>query len=506
MPVIKCKGIASLVYNDPNKNCCEKDKGNVLVISQKLAKQYIQQCTSKKIPVFLEHNPKYKVGLVNAIEMDYVDSRSQLALFIDFEITNEKFIKAIQTVAKIRMNEINQQQYMSSDNFVHGGKNSNDAFDMTAYMSLLQRLPGLSLGHISKDLSIYELSLCVAGKRDSTLITEAHYYPDIEGEIYDEEDYMAFLAGLHTVGNGERINKVTRDMNDLNIPEAILAFSKGVIPGNNSLRKNIITEPVMEQPNQITLPEITRAVQTALTNLSSAHNKDQTNESYTTNQQLNQQPNVTLSNHQFPSQQQFSQQHMMPYPPCIYYVQTPTPQQGQMPSNNSSNKPSHKRTKPYHDQSHDQFGMESGSSDSEPETSVKCSTKKRKKTERSVNINQLHSDMESMKQKIDSLVHESQRIQKDDTFERKFNNKLDTLLDCITKQKSQVDLTSQTESTKTEQPHEQNNTPESITDNNPHQEHHTTYSYHSDSNVKDMLRKSLIDVTKDKSALFQPKD
>jgi len=77
---------------------------------------------------------------------------------------------------------------VQSQQFLKGSRapdpeNSSAELDLTAHQAILQRLPGLSLGHDTDNLDIVELSLCVAGARPGTVVTQASY--DIESDGCD---------------------------------------------------------------------------------------------------------------------------------------------------------------------------------------------------------------------------------------------------------------------------------------------------------------------------------
>jgi len=260
MPRIKCKGITTLIQKDPNAGIQFDKEKKFYAIPRNLATRYIKQSS---VPVLLEHNRKFVVGTVDNfyIEEACVEGEKREVLGAEFTIDNESFIDVLQHVCVFRFKEIAPVDYISSDGFVKAeNENSNAELDLTAHQAILQRLPGLSLGHDNESLDIVELSMCVAGARPGTVVTEAMY--DIETECQEEhrennkETYQEFFAGLHAMSNGFRCKKVEADLKALDMPTTCLVYSK-LREENRPITEDerVVNLPsTMEQPQQHHVP------------------------------------------------------------------------------------------------------------------------------------------------------------------------------------------------------------------------------------------------------------
>ena len=264
MPRIKCKGITTLIQKDPNAGIKYDKEKKFYAIPRTLANRYVKQAS---VPLLLEHNRKFTIGNVDNfyIEETCVDGEKREVLGAEFTIDNGSFIDVLQHVCAFRFKEIAPTDYISSDGFVKTEiVNSNAELDLTAHEAILQRLPGLSLGHDSESLDIVELSLCVAGARPGTVVTQAAYEVETDGsevskEEEDKEIYREFFAGLHAMSNGFRCKKVEADLKALDMPTTCLVYSK---VGEGRKENGSITEDktvenlpsTMEQPQQHHVP------------------------------------------------------------------------------------------------------------------------------------------------------------------------------------------------------------------------------------------------------------
>jgi len=259
MPRIRCKGIATLIQKDPNADIkFDKDK-KFYSIPRNLAIRYVRQ---PSVPLLLEHNRKFTVGNVDNfyIEEACVEGEKREVLGAEFTIDNESFIDVLRHVCAFRFKEIAPTEYISSDGFVKTEiGNSSAELDLTAHEAILQRLPGLSLGHDSDSLDIVELSLCVAGARPGTVVTEAAYEDEADSSEESKEDkevYREFFAGLHAMSNGFRCKKVEADLKALDMPTTCLVYSN-VREENRSITGEETVENLpstMEQPQQHHVP------------------------------------------------------------------------------------------------------------------------------------------------------------------------------------------------------------------------------------------------------------
>jgi len=258
MPRINCKGIATLIQKDPNAGIKYDKEKKFYAIPRNLADRYVKQSS---VPLLLEHNRKFTVGNVDKfyVEETSVDGEKREVLGVEFTIDNESFIDVLRHVCAFRFKEIAPVDYMSSDGFVKTEiGNSNAELDLTAHEAILQRLPGLSLGHDSESLNIVELSLCVAGARPGTVVTQAVYevetHDSEEPKEEDKEIYREFFAGLHAMSNGFRCRKVEADLKALDMPTTCLVYSK-VGEGREENRSITEDETVVNLPNTMEQPQ-----------------------------------------------------------------------------------------------------------------------------------------------------------------------------------------------------------------------------------------------------------
>ena len=228
MPVVKCKGVAALINN--NSKCEFDDQGRFLSIPKPLAKKYASK--SRNLPLRLEHNKNFSVGTVH----EFYEAKLPIkgvekdVLAVDFTINDESFICAVRNACQCRMQEINKLDFKSSDGFLKE-TNPQAPIDITARDALQQRLPELSLCHdaAKEDLDIIEMSLCVAGKRPYTVMTDVVYDEKTHGvqpTVANVTSYITFIAALHSMSNGPRCEKVKKDISDLNIPSQCLVYSQ----------------------------------------------------------------------------------------------------------------------------------------------------------------------------------------------------------------------------------------------------------------------------------------
>jgi len=254
MPVIRCKGIASIITSDEStledRDNWHSDDSRFNEVPMSLAENYARM--KKTVPLFLLHNKRFRVGTVHSFHIEKRVLRNKLenVLVTDFSITNKNFIRAIQKCTNMRFDEVKPTPYVSSDGFIKLPKNKqNNAkapdLDVTAHVALLQRFPELSLGHNVKTLNVTEMSMCLAGARDMTVLTSAVYKPEIDEDDDDDDDddhfadkdsvddYINVFASLLSTSNGPLNDKAADDL--LNVPNlpvsSVLRYSKDCANG-----------------------------------------------------------------------------------------------------------------------------------------------------------------------------------------------------------------------------------------------------------------------------------
>jgi hypothetical protein len=203
------------------------------VIPMSFAKRYAS--AKKTVPLLLVHNKRLKVGTVKAfaVERRKINNESRDVLMADFDITNEGFIRAVQDSASLRFKDLKPTSYASSDGFLSphtlDGAETTD-FDLTARVALLQRFPGLSLGHNVDTLGVKEMSLCLAGARPTAVVTHARYLADDAGDDGSSGEVASFtsvLASMLATSNGPLNQKASADILSLaNMPTSVLDYSK----------------------------------------------------------------------------------------------------------------------------------------------------------------------------------------------------------------------------------------------------------------------------------------
>ena len=225
-PKLKCRGVATLIDSDPNAKLKFDKNNRFYVITKKMADKYIKQ---KNVPVILEHRTDLPLGVVDkfCIEKISVDDKKCDALIAEYTINNAHFIKALKDVTKARYEKTMVLKFKSSDNFIEGVPTSGDYdLDATAFFSLANKLPSISLSHDKKSLDISEMSLCVAAVRRACVSTDVVYENSGDGSKDDggvsnentsEEKFIKALATLHSLGNSFRIDKVRDDLEALNM-------------------------------------------------------------------------------------------------------------------------------------------------------------------------------------------------------------------------------------------------------------------------------------------------
>ena len=269
MPVIRCRGIVSVITHDEStldeRDTWTSNDTRFYTVPLSLAQNYVLK--KKTVPLFLLHNKRYRVGTVHSfsIEKRKLDNRMEDVLVTNFTITNNNFIKAIQKCTRTRFEEVKPTPYISSDGFINAPpkrKKGRDIpeLDITAHVALLQRFPGLSLGHNVKTLNVNEMSRYLAGARDMTVLTEAEYDVNDDEDDTSEnkdsvDDYINVFASLLSTSNGPLNDKAASDILSIpNLPvESVLHYSQEVESPKSHIQveeEKTETPQPMHQPNQ----------------------------------------------------------------------------------------------------------------------------------------------------------------------------------------------------------------------------------------------------------------
>jgi hypothetical protein len=198
----------------------------------------------------LVHNFKFAIGHVDRFYEKAVEIHGETIpiLAVEFTINDEAFIDAIRDACLFRFAEVAPAHFTSSDGFLPvaaAGPDDDDDDgrpDITAHQALLQRLPGLSLAHDVHTLDVLELSLCVAGARANTVLTEAVYCPDVAGRPATNESrqlFARFLTGLHAISNVHGCRKVENDIRAVGLPQSCLVYSLGRTAAMDSVPQHV---------------------------------------------------------------------------------------------------------------------------------------------------------------------------------------------------------------------------------------------------------------------------
>ena len=214
---LTCKGITTKIDPEHDTDITYDDNGRFYTINHKLADVIIAQ-DATTIPVCIQHIPQYKIGHVTQFYKDIVNNQN--VLVADFNITSQAFINALSKQAAVRYHELEKHPYVSPDQFVVEHSNnekehSENTVKLDGKLALTQKFAGISLSHDAKTKAVTELSICLAGARDLTIILEVEYttgnnITDIDK--HTEEDYLTLFSAALSYSNYTAIEKVTKDL------------------------------------------------------------------------------------------------------------------------------------------------------------------------------------------------------------------------------------------------------------------------------------------------------
>lgn len=264
MPLIRCTGIVCPINNNDNfqDEILSNDATTFMQMSLRMAKKYEGDVTNSNIPVKITHVPNSTIGKVTRLYVDQLpkdvkrgnNNRHDRALFANFVITSENFMRAMQIAVR---ESYRKQTLVSTDEFIpkggEGGRGVGDCqvHEVDVYKVLAGRLPGLSLSHTVVDAfshyPINELSMCIKGVREYSVLTGATYHKDEGGGdhtlssgmvVTDEnihqlgnwgdenfQKMVSKVCGLHTGGNIELFMGTKKRMDCLGMDSSVMTYS-----------------------------------------------------------------------------------------------------------------------------------------------------------------------------------------------------------------------------------------------------------------------------------------
>ncbi|UCX57061.1 ORF71 [Haliotid herpesvirus 1] len=221
-------GVVAFIDDDPTADIKLDDSGRFYEIPDSMARAF--EANEDEIPIMFEHSEqlpgknakdsdKKPLKPLGKVKKFYVGkAKNRRVLKMDAQIDNPGFITALQRMTYDYNNMHKPGAYGSSDKFIRGGKTGTKT-DVTAKQALTVRFPGLSISHRLINLNKpKEVSVCSAGARHGTLITDATYFAD-GGEGQDpsvSEDevqpYSRAFNSLNVMGlNVKKGNKIKKD-------------------------------------------------------------------------------------------------------------------------------------------------------------------------------------------------------------------------------------------------------------------------------------------------------
>lgn len=242
--MFKITGVVSFIDDDPNAKVKLNSEGRFMEIPLKMAQRFLNNNNDrikgkkKKIPILFNHfNNLPQLGTVDNLEIiergvndnDGLGNKKRKVLQMTATLSNRSFIKALQESSHFYNTTDKHMEYYSPDGFLSGG-NSNPSGEMvTGRSAIMKRFPGLSIGHLDNDgYDIEEISLCYAGARPGTILTDASY-SDHCGLAEDDtgSNSTAFLkawAAKPFAMMTSRAGKIAEDINMLGVKNESLVY------------------------------------------------------------------------------------------------------------------------------------------------------------------------------------------------------------------------------------------------------------------------------------------
>ena len=214
-----CKGITTKIDAGANSDIQFDPNGRFYTINHSLANDIIAQDVTE-IPVCFQHIRKYQIG--NVCQFYKGKNENDDVLIADFEITSQPFLNALTKQANVRYNELQNEPFISPDNFIPTALSASDdnlePISVDGQLALTQKFAGLSLSHDTDSLTVKELSICLAGDRDLSVITDVTYLPEeiiTDCDSNSVEDYLALFSSALAYANFSATNKVAKDIEKL---------------------------------------------------------------------------------------------------------------------------------------------------------------------------------------------------------------------------------------------------------------------------------------------------
>lgn len=213
---ITCSGVVTLIDPDPSAGIKRDKHGRFYEIPHSLADRIIKDEPADK-PIYLMHKEGWKIGRIKRMRKDKrkIKNKNRDVLVADFDILSKPFIQALKESSAFFYNEIKEERFTSSDNFIPGHTGKCGDIDLTAKHAIMRKYPELSIGHTPNG-DVVEVSLCTAGARNGALITDVTFEENGgDGKFEDEnsyEDYFKFMASQYVIGNWIMASKVEKDL------------------------------------------------------------------------------------------------------------------------------------------------------------------------------------------------------------------------------------------------------------------------------------------------------
>lgn len=236
MGLMRCTGIAAVIDRNPNAKLRKDKRGRYYEITQKMAEKFVADGAG--IPLRIEHDDRIRIGKVTGFEIRDVavnkNTDKRPVLLSRYEIDSDTFIESLRQATANRYTDVAPMNFISSDKFLEPfvyDRTDPNTVDVDAKMALSHKLPGLSLGHSQSSPNILEeMSLCMAGARDLTVVTEVEYLGhdanrEMDDNGYTVSNYDRKFAACHSMGNSHRIRKVVADLNALDMPNTCTLYT-----------------------------------------------------------------------------------------------------------------------------------------------------------------------------------------------------------------------------------------------------------------------------------------
>lgn len=216
MPIIICKGVASLIREGYIL------REGVWGVNISLAKQIIKDNDTRPIPFVFNHDSNLNLGFAHRFYISKT-SLGELALFVELVLNDEDFINALKEAVFYRFLHINYTSKVRcfdnfiSENTLNNNERRGDYVTVDGFTALLSRFPELSLSHApSENDRVMEVSLCIAGARRETVLLEGLYIDNVKGKSTGKiNTYRQVILGAHALGNISWLEKAAFELGNL---------------------------------------------------------------------------------------------------------------------------------------------------------------------------------------------------------------------------------------------------------------------------------------------------